>query len=233
MSAIGQKERATQNRVVKLFQDHLGYTYLDNWQDRENNSNIEKSLLSAWLSRQGVSETLINRALRLLEQACALGDGKNLYDANREVYSLLRYGIKVKEGVGEQNQTIWLINWNDPLKNDFAIAEEVSIKGENKKRPDLVLYVNGIALGVLELKRSSVSVGEGIRQNIDNQKKPLSVISLPPCNWSWPETIPKACATARLKPRKSITISGRKASKILSIIRSIFICAGCVPNNGC
>ena len=60
---------------------------------------------------------------------------------------------------------------------DFAIAteslelEEVSIKGENKKRPDIVLYVNGIALGVIELKRSSVSVSEGIRQNLDNQKK--------------------------------------------------------------
>ena len=41
----------------------------------------------------------------------------------------------------------------------------------NAKRPDVVLYVNGIALGVLELKRSTVSVAEGIRQNLDNQKK--------------------------------------------------------------
>src|SRR5262249_7969517 len=39
------------------------------------------------------------------------------------------------------------------------------------KRPDLVLYVNGIAVGVLELKRSTISVAEGIRQNLDNQKK--------------------------------------------------------------
>ena len=39
------------------------------------------------------------------------------------------------------------------------------------KRPYIVLYVNGLALGVLELKRSTVSVAEGIRQNLDNQKK--------------------------------------------------------------
>lgn len=39
------------------------------------------------------------------------------------------------------------------------------------KCPDVVLYVNGIALAVLELKRSTVSVAEGIRQNLDNQKK--------------------------------------------------------------
>lgn len=66
---------------------------------------------------------------------------------------------------------MWLIDWKNPEANDFAIAEEVSIKGENKKCPDIVLYVNGIALGVIELKRSSVSVSEGIRQNLDNQKK--------------------------------------------------------------
>jgi type I restriction enzyme, R subunit len=43
-------------------------------------------------------------------------------------------------------------------------------RNAHTKRPDIVLYVNGIALGVLELKRSSASVGEGIRQNLDNQK---------------------------------------------------------------
>ena len=46
----------------------------------------------------------------------------------------------------------------------------MTVFGKNTKRPDLVLYVNGIALGVLELKRSTVSVAEGIRQNLDSQK---------------------------------------------------------------
>lgn len=172
VSDVGQKERATQNRVIKLFSDQLGYEYLGDWHEREElNNNIEKGILSGWLKKRDVSDTLIKRAFRELEHAAALGEGKNLYDANKDVYSLLRYGIKVKEGAGEQNQTVYLIDWENPLANDFAIAEEVSIKGENKKRPDIVLYVNGLALGVIELKRSSVSVGEGIRQNLDNQKK--------------------------------------------------------------
>lgn len=171
MSAIGQKERATQNRVIRLFRDTLGYQYLGNWYDREDNSNIEKGLLADWLSRRGVSEGLIKRTFRELEHAAALGDGRHLYEANKDFYSLLRYGVKVKEGAGDQNQTVWLIDWENPQNNHFAIAEEVSVRGESKKRPDLVLYVNGIALGVIELKRSSVSVGEGIRQNLDNQKK--------------------------------------------------------------
>ncbi|MBL7039232.1 MAG: HsdR family type I site-specific deoxyribonuclease [Pirellulaceae bacterium] len=90
---------------------------------------------------------------------------------NREVYGLLRYGVKVRPDVGEQNVTVWLIDWENPANNDFAIAEEVTVAGVHDKRPDIVLYVNGIALGVLELKRSTVSVTEGIRQNLDNQKK--------------------------------------------------------------
>ena len=132
---------------------------------------IETGLLTAWLQKRGINDALITRAIRQLDTAAALGEGKKLYYANKDVYRLLRYGVKDKEGAGEQNQTVWLIDWNHPEANDFAIAEEVSIKGENLKRPDLVLYVNGIALGILELKRSSVSVAEGIRQNLDNQKK--------------------------------------------------------------
>src|SRR2546425_4019675 len=133
--------------------------------------NIEENLLRNWLAKRGVSKVLIKRALHQLDKAAALGEGKSLYDANRAVYSLLRYGVKVKEGAGEQYQTVWLIDWEHPKANHFAIAEEVSVKGELTKRPDVVLYVNGIALGVLELKRSTVSVSEGIRQNLDNQKK--------------------------------------------------------------
>lgn len=171
MSTVGQRERETQNRVVRFFQNELGYDYLGNWQDREGNRNIEAEVLVAWLQQRGVSPALINRALRQLDAAAALGEGKQLYYANKEVYRLLRYGVKDREGAGEQTQTVWLIDWQNPQANHFAIAEEVSIKGENKKRPDIVLYVNGIALGVLELKRSSVSVSEGIRQNLDNQKK--------------------------------------------------------------
>src|SRR5205085_7072468 len=81
------------------------------------------------------------------------------------------YGVQVRPDVGENTETVRLIDWKNPLKNNFAIAEEVTVQGEHTKRPDVVLYVNGIALGVLELKRSIVSVSEGIRQNLVNQRK--------------------------------------------------------------
>jgi type I restriction enzyme R subunit len=117
--------------------------------------------------------------------------------------------VKVKADVGGQTETVWLIDWEHPERNRFAIAEEVTVKGGRRqgrtKRPDIVLYVNGIALGVLELKRSSVSVSEGIRQNLDNQKKEFIQPSSRPCSTSWPATTPRACATAPSRRPRSTT----------------------------
>ncbi len=171
MSKVGQREFQTQRRVVAFFKDALGYAYLGDWKDRADNGNVENALLTDWLKRQGHDDKIIAKVLRELSNAAALGGSKTLYDANREVYDLLRYGVKVRPDVGEQHVTVWLIDWKNPGNNDFAMAEEVTVAGVNTKRPDLVLYVNGIAFGVLELKRSTVSVTEGIRQNLDSQKK--------------------------------------------------------------
>lgn len=170
MSEVGQSERATQNRVVQLFQQQLDYTYLGNWHKRDNNSNVESDLLTIFLrDTQKYNHTIINQAIDELNKLNQ-DTTKNLYDVNKEIYGLLRYGIKVNPEAGEKTQSVYLINWQEPLKNNFYIAEEVSIKGENDKRPDIVLYVNGIALAVLELKSSTVSVSEGIRQNLDSQE---------------------------------------------------------------
>ena len=171
MTKVGALEIETQRRVVSHFRDHLGYRYLGNWRDRPNNRNIETDYLTRFLERQGHSPALITKALHQLDQAAALGGGRTLYDANRDVYGLLRYGARVSPGLGEQNVTVHLIDWDNPATNQFAIAEEVTVTGKNTKRPDIVLYVNGIAVGVLELKRSTVSVAQGIRQNLVNQNK--------------------------------------------------------------
>ena len=175
MNTIGQIERKTQQRVVKLFRDTLGYDYLGDWTDRVGNCNIEEEYLRKFLhEKQGYDEALITRSLYLLNKA-ASDTSKSLYDRNRAVYEMLRYAVKVKPGAGENTVDVWLIDWKNPPANHFAIAEEVTVAAASDKahpkRPDVVLYVNGIALGVLELKRSTVSMAEGIRQNLDNQKK--------------------------------------------------------------
>lgn len=170
MSKVGQIERLTQDRVVSLFRNTLGYSYLGNWEERLNNSNIAEVHLTKYLKSRRYSPELINKALYELHKA-ADDQAKSLYDINKAVYTLLRYGVQVQPEVGKNNITVHLIDWRNPLNNDFAIAEEVTIIGQNNKRPDIVLYVNGIAIGILELKRSVISVSEGIRQNLDSQKK--------------------------------------------------------------
>lgn len=169
MSTVGQIERRTQNRVVSLFRDQLGYEYGGNREDLDNR-NIDESLLLQNLEARGYDDELTRRAVSHLLNAASLADSQKLYDSNRKFYELLRYGVKIKRDVGDTTETVWPIDWNDPQSNHFVVAEEVTIKGQHNKRPDLVLYVNGIALGVIELKRSWVSVSEGIRQNIGNQK---------------------------------------------------------------
>ena len=169
MIGIGKPERATQDRVIALFRDELGYRYLGDFSDRQGNSNIELPLLEAFLARSGYTTEQINAATqKLLTEAN--NHGRSLYANNQAVYGLLRYGVAVKTDAGKPTETVRLINWGEPGKNDFAIAEEVTLRGNLTRRPDLVLYVNGIAVGVLELKNSRVSIGEGIRQSLSNQQ---------------------------------------------------------------
>ena len=168
MSNIGDSERKTQNRVIDFFKNTLHYTYIGNLSEQEN-SNIIEDKLSKYLKGRGYSERLISGAIDELKKA-SFNLQQGLYSANKEVYSLLKYGAKVKEDADKPAKTVYFIDFEDIGNNDFYIAEEVTVVGNNTKRPDLVVYVNGIALAVIELKNSRVSVANGIRQNITNQK---------------------------------------------------------------
>ena len=165
---VGKPERASQNRVLQLFQS-MGYAYLGDWEDEVRTQPVEENILKDYLLSQGYSEVLVQKAIdKLVSVATNLSGG--LYETNKEVYHLLRYGVTVREELGKPKETVWLINWKDIDRNQFGVAEEVTFQGKHTKRPDVVIYVNGIALGVIELKRSKVGVEQGIRQNLDNQK---------------------------------------------------------------
>jgi type I restriction enzyme R subunit len=169
MTGVGQPERATQNRVIALFCDELGYRYLGDWTDRPGNSNLEEGLVSNWLKARGHTAAQIGRALYALH-AEADNHSRGLYGNNQAIYNLLRYGVDVKTEAGALTDKVFVIDWQHPEENDFAVAEEVTLRGGSDRRPDLVLYLNGIAVGVIELKNSRVSIGDGIRQNLSNQQ---------------------------------------------------------------
>ena len=113
MSTVGQRERATQNRVVKLFRDTLGYDYLGNWEDRVGQQQHRSGASCApTCSGSGYSEDLRHRAI--FELVKTAGDqSKSLYDVNKAVYGLLRYGVQVKPDVGDNTETVRLIDWED------------------------------------------------------------------------------------------------------------------------
>ena len=164
-------EIRTQKRVIKTLQA-LGYDYLGDWHLRTNNRGIEEDQLRENLTARGYSAAHINQALQKL-LAAADSTGVTLYQANLRTYGLLRYGVPVQVAAGAPHETVHLIHWERPERNHFAVAEEVTLKspGAHGRRPDLVVYLNGLAVAVIELKRSSVDVADGVRQLITNQEE--------------------------------------------------------------
>lgn len=168
-------ERAVQNRVIKLLCDKNGYEYIGNLKDVEN-GNIREDILRTFLmERQELTSAQATEAIRKLKEAAFCANKEALYNSNKAVYNTLRYPVSVSQGAGLPNKQVWLIDWKDSYNNFFHIAEEVTVRkqtlSEEHRRPDVVAYINGIAVAVIELKKATVSVEDGINQNWRNQQE--------------------------------------------------------------
>ena len=168
-------ERAVQNRIIKLLCDKNGYDYIGNLKDVENGNIREETLREFLIEHQELTSIQASEAIRKLKEAAACSNKEALYNSNKAVYNTLRYPVSVSQGVGLPNKQVWLIDWKDSYNNIFEIAEEVTVRkqtaGEEHRRPDVVVYINGIAVAIIELKKATVSVEDGINQNWRNQQE--------------------------------------------------------------
>lgn len=126
------------------------------------------------LSAQGIEQ--------ILRELVSLSLNEGLLVANEALYHKLALGITVTEFMpdGKSHQaTIPIIHWQDVVNNQFHVTEEfevLSTQGTHTRRPDIVCFINGIPLVVIEAKRpdsnqlDKAMVDEGVSQNIRNQK---------------------------------------------------------------
>ncbi len=121
------------------------------------------------------SSDAINTAI---EESTRDRSAMTLAAANRDVYRLLKNGVKVtvKSDDDEQDiaETIRVIDWNDPTQNDYFLASQPWITGEMyKRRADLIGFVNGIPLVFAELKAPQKNVEDAYHDNLRDYKNTI------------------------------------------------------------
>lgn len=130
----------------------------------------------------GKSHSLSNKSIdNLVTEMCSPALNEGLATANEKLYNHMLYGISVTEFVDgkKATPTIPLIDWQTPSNNSFIFTEEFSVtrsNGVETRRPDIVCFVNGIPLVVIEAKRpdghsnKGPTIDEGISQSLRNQR---------------------------------------------------------------
>lgn len=117
----------------------------------------------------------------LIAEVCSPALNEGLLTANERLYNHLLYGISVTEFVDgkKASPTVALIDWQNPANNSFVFTEEFTVTrsgGVESRRPDIVCFVNGIPLVVIEAKRpdgnakKGPTIDEGISQSLRNQR---------------------------------------------------------------
>jgi type I restriction enzyme R subunit len=178
-----QIEKAAIERLVGTY----GYrtincytTDLENLADGSNRANKQDIVFSDILKRHAlqfnpaIPDPVIDQAL---ERFCARRLAMTPLNANREMYSLIRDGVPVRYENGEGwtvDGVVRLIDFSRPEQNDFLAVTQLWIKGERyPRRPDILIYVNGIPLVFIELKNSNVKVQNAYDDNLTNYRRDI------------------------------------------------------------
>lgn len=174
-----------QDRVIAFLQK-MGYEYVSRSEAEQKRGSLSKVIftdeLIRFLNKQSYkyknyelnfSGESIQRAITSLDASLLQG----LSMASKEIYNLLTLGISVEENIVidqdipvRQSFDLSYIDFEHPANNIWQVTEEFSVERPNGQyaRPDVVIMVNGIPLAVIECKKSSIDVKEGVLQNVRN-----------------------------------------------------------------
>lgn len=174
-----------QDKLIAFLQ-RLGYTYVSRSEAEQKRGNLTNVVftdeLIRFLSKQTYrylgyeflfSGESIRKAVNALDASLLQG----LSMASKEIYNLLTLGISLEQDVAidkdapaRQSFDLSYIDFEHPANNIWQVTEEFSVERPNGQyaRPDVVLMVNGIPLVVIECKKSSIDVKEGVLQNVRN-----------------------------------------------------------------
>jgi len=184
MSSGYTEDHLIEQPAIALLRDTLGWSYLNCYDEWASG----KSTLGREAKRDVVLVDRLRPALERLNPTLApdaiLGAIDELtrdrsalspVEANREIDRHLRGGVKVKtpdrERGGQRTDVVRVIDWLDPANNDYFLASQFWVAGElYMKRPDLVGFVNGVPLVLVELKKPGVNVREAYEKNISDYK---------------------------------------------------------------
>ena len=127
----------------------------------------------------GIPDAVLDDAAdRLLEDRSAMGRVR----ANREVYLLLREGVKVETVGGDGKRrtvTVRFIDWNNADANEWLAVSQFWIAGDMyRRRADVVLFVNGIPLVIIELKVSHKQVRDAYEENLRDYRDTIPLLFL-------------------------------------------------------
>lgn len=178
-----RSERDEQQELIsECFVRTLGYKDLGELREPAPNRCVDAETLRRRLLEMGCDPEVARKAIEEIERdafsprpagqegGAQAAAADSLFERNRRIYAKLRYGIGVE---GESGLTrVFPIDWAHPENNEFAVAQEESVLNERTgavRRPDVVVYVNGLALATIELKKSGVDVDAGIEQLTRNQ----------------------------------------------------------------
>ncbi|MBP3616343.1 MAG: type I restriction endonuclease subunit R [Alphaproteobacteria bacterium] len=158
-------------QLINLGYNYIGRHEVDQYRESKSQYILRDIAFKAIRSINGsnISDKSIKDAIISLEKV-KMDDG--VVNVSKNIYANLLGGVSVSEIIDGKKSSPQLkfIDWKNWDKNTFHVVPEFEISEEQNRRPDIVLFVNGIPFAVIENKKSSVPVDEAVTQMIRNQK---------------------------------------------------------------